>query len=148
MHVIAFAPAAAVVEDESGGLHTQGFPMTSAHVDGFPQQLTLPLVLAVHTQGGTDYDPRLYIAAHSPEGDRLGVLECAWHWPDEPGQPVKYWVLTRYLPFVVQSPGLYTIGLYDSLQATETDHLFPLPVLRFNPLVAPQHGDIAASDPS
>jgi hypothetical protein len=138
MHVVAFAPSSSVVLHEGGGVKADGFPMTSCHVDSFPKQITIPLVLAVYTQGGSDYDPRRYIVATSPEGERLGVLECAWHWPDKPGVPVKYWVLTRNLPMMVKSPGVYSIGLYDSLDATETDHKFPLPVLKFNPLIPPR----------
>jgi hypothetical protein len=32
-------------------------------VTSFPAQITVPLVLAVYTKGGTDYDPRLYVVA-------------------------------------------------------------------------------------
>jgi hypothetical protein len=138
MHVVAFAPAFRAVEDETGGLKTEGFPMTSCHVDSFPKQITIPMVLAVHTQGGSDYDPRLYIMANSPDGERVSVLECTWHWPDKPGVPVKFWVLTRHLPMMVQSAGVYSVGLYDSLDATEPVDLFPLPVVRFNPLIPPR----------
>ena len=35
----------------------------------------------------------------------------------------------------VEAAGVYTIGLYDSLDDTETDVLFPLPVLKRNPLL-------------
>jgi hypothetical protein len=138
MHVLAFAPAFRAVEDESGGLKTEGFPMTSCHVDSFPKQITVPLVLAVHTQAGGEYDPRLYIVAHSPDGERLGVSECTWHWPDKEGVPVKFWVLTRHLPMVVQSAGVFSVGLYDRLDATEANHQFPLPVVEFDPLMPPQ----------
>ena len=98
MHVIAFAPSTRVETHEGGGITADGFPMTSCHVDTFPKQITIPLVLAAYTQGGSDYDPRLYIVAKSPEGQRLSTVECTWHWPDKPGSPVKFWVLTRYLP--------------------------------------------------
>ncbi len=109
--------------------------MTSAHVDAFPQQISISLVIAAYTQGGSDYDPSLYIVATSPEGDRISTMECAWHWPDKPPSPVKFWVLARHLPILVQSPGVYNIGLYDSPSATETEHSFPLPVVQFNPLL-------------
>ena len=137
MHVVAFAPSFRAVLDEAGGVKADGFPMTSAHVTSFPAQITLPLVLAVYTQGGTDYDPRRYIVAKSPKGERVSAMECAWHWPDNPGSPVKFWVLTRHLPMAVPSPGVYTVGLYDSPEAAETDHLFPLPVIKANPFAAP-----------
>ena len=34
--------------------------------------------------------------------------------------------------------GVYSIGLYDSLDDTESDVLFPLPVLKRNPLLQTQ----------
>ena len=34
-----------------------------------------------------------------------------------------------------ESAGVYTIGLYDSLEDTDSDVLFPLPVLKTNPLL-------------
>ncbi len=109
--------------------------MTSCYVDSFPTQITVPLVVAVCALGGSDYDPRKYIIATSPEGDRMGAMEFAWHWPDNPPVPVKFRVFAQYLPMRVQSAGVHTLGLYDSLEATETDHLFPLPVFRRNPLM-------------
>jgi hypothetical protein len=135
MHVVAFAPSTRLFLQDAGGVTADGFPMTTAYVDDFPMGVTVPLVLAVYTQGGSDYDPVRYIVARSPEGERLNVLECTWHWPDNPGVPVKFQVLTRYLPLVVHSAGIYTIGLYDDPDATESDHLFPLPVIKTNPLL-------------
>jgi hypothetical protein len=137
MYVIAFAPSLKAVLEESGGVTTDGFPMTSAHVTSFPAQITIPLVLAVYTQGGTDYDPRRYVVARSPSGERLAAFECAWHWPDNPGVPVKFRVFVHHLAMVVQSAGVYTVGLYDSPDATETDHRFPLPVLKASPFAPP-----------
>jgi hypothetical protein len=141
MHVLAFAPSLRAVLQDAGGVAAEGFPMTSASVESFPAHITISLVMAVYTQGGSDYDPRRYIVARSPEGERLNVLECAWHWPDTPGVPVKFRVFAHYLPLIVRSAGVHTIGLYDSPDATETDHLFPLPVLRFNPLAPPPQPD-------
>ncbi|MGH3677259.1 MAG: hypothetical protein ACRDU5_16255 [Mycobacterium sp.] len=138
MQVVAFAPASSAVVDENGGVNIDGFPLTSCHIDHFPKRITIPLVLAAYTQGGTEYDLCRYIVAKSPDGERLGTAECTWHWPDQPGAPVKFWVLTRNLPIVVQSAGLYSVGLYDSPDATQTDHLFPLPVVKFNPLIPPR----------
>jgi hypothetical protein len=137
MHVVAFAPSTKAVAQDAGGVRLDGFPMTSAHIDTFPKQITIPLVLAVYTQGGTDYDPRLYVVARSPEGERVGALECAWHWPDNPGAPVKFRVFAHHLPLVVNRAGVYRIGLFDGPDATETDHAFPLPVIQANPLLPP-----------
>jgi hypothetical protein len=33
--------------------------------------------------------------------------------------------------------GVYTVGLYDSPDATETDHGFPLPVIKASPFAPP-----------
>ena len=137
MQVIAFAPSLKAVLQDAGGVTTDGFPMTSAQVSSFPAQITVPLVLAVYTQGGTDYDPRLYVVAKSPKGERISAFECAWHWPDNPGVPVKFRVFVHHLAMTVQSAGVYTVGLYDSPDATETDHSFPLPVLKASPFAAP-----------
>jgi hypothetical protein len=35
----------------------------------------------------------------------------------------------------VESAGVYTIGLYENIDDTETESLFPLPVLKTNPLI-------------
>ena len=105
MHVVAFAPSRRLDLLDVGGVRADGFPMTGFGVDDFPEQITLPLVLAVYTEKGIDYDPRRYIVATSPRGERLNVLECTWHWPDEPLQPVKFWVSTNYLQFLAGSPG-------------------------------------------
>jgi hypothetical protein len=102
--------------------------MTSANVESFPAQITLPLVLAVYTQGGTDYDPERFIIARSPRGETVGELQCRWHWPDSPGAPVKFRVFAHQLPLRLPSTGLYTIGFYESRDGTETPHQFPLPV--------------------
>ena len=137
MHVVAFAPARRLDLLDVGGVRAE-FPMTGFRVDNFPEKITLPMVLAVYTEKGIDYDPRRYIVARSPSGERLTALECTWHWPDVPGQPVKFWVSTHYLPLLATSSGVYTIGLYDRPDATETDHLFPLPVAKaVNPLLSP-----------
>jgi hypothetical protein len=138
MHVVAFAPANRAVLQDSGGVAVQGFPMTSALVDAFPKQITLPLVLSVYTEAGGDYDPHLHIGATAPDGERIGNLNCTWNWPDTPNVPVKYRVFVHYLPFVANAAGIYNIGLYDSADATETDHLFPLSLTLANPLLASQ----------
>ena len=54
---------------------------------------------------------------------------------DNPPTPVKFRVFTQYLPMRVEAAGVYTIGLYNNLDETETDVLFPLPVLKRNPLL-------------
>ncbi len=134
MRVVAFAPSLNATAQEAGGVLAEGFPMTSCYVDRFPTQITIPIVVAVCTAGGSEYEPRRYIVATNQDGERVGSLEFSWSWPDNPPVPVKFRVFAQNLPMQVQSPGVYTLGLYDSLDATDTEHLFPLPVLRRNPL--------------
>ena len=135
MRVVAFAPSLSAVEEDAGGVNIKGFPMTSCYVNSFPAQITVPMVVAVTALGGTDYDPVKFIVATSPDGERVGSLEFNWHWHDNPPTPVKFRVFTQYLPMRAETAGVYTIGLYDSLEDTESDVLFPLPVLKTNPLL-------------
>lgn len=136
MRVVAFAPSLSAEEDAAGGVNLTGFPMTSCYVDNFPAQITVPMVVALCALGGADYDPVKFIVATSPEGERVGSLEFRWHWHDNPPTPVKFRVFTHYLPMRAEAAGVYTIGLYDSLNQTESENLYPLPVLRVNPLLA------------
>ncbi len=135
MRVVAFAPSLSAVEETVGGIAVKGFPMTSCYVNNFPAQITVPMVVAVTALGGTDYDPTKFIVATAPSGERVGSLEFSWHWDDNPPTPVKFRVFTQYLPMRADEPGVYTLGLYDSLDEAESDHLFPLPVLKTNPLI-------------
>ncbi|KDF00925.1 hypothetical protein Y900_018795 [Mycolicibacterium aromaticivorans JS19b1 = JCM 16368] len=134
MHVVAFAAARKAVLEEAGGVTAEGFPMTSCYVESLPSQITVPLVLAVHAQGGSDYEPRRFIVAKSPEGERVGLLEFAWQWPDNPGLPVKFRVFAHHLPITVYSAGVYSVGLYSDPDGAQAEFEFPLPVLRLNPL--------------
>ena len=135
MRVVAFAPSLSAVEEDAGGVNIKGFPMNACYVDAFPAQITIPMVVAVCALGGQDYDPVRVIVATSPDGERVGSLEFGWHWHDNPPTPVKFRVFAQYLPMRVEQAGVYSIGLYESLDQTETEHLFPLPVLRRNPLM-------------
>lgn len=135
MRVVAFAPALSANEEAAGGVAVKGFPMTSCYVNNFPAQITVPIVVAMTALGGTDYDPVKVIVATSPTGERVGSLEFGWHWNDNPPTPVKFRVFTQYLPMRVVEAGVYTLGLYDSLEDTHSEHLFPLPVLKMNPLL-------------
>ena len=127
MHVLAFAPAVSAVINAQG-VTASGFPMSCYYVLGFPSQITVPLVLAVYTQTGHDHDPRRYIVARSPDGERLSVLVCNWHWPDQEGEPFKFRVFAPQLTIPVAFAGVYKIGLYHSQDATETAYHFPFPV--------------------
>ena len=133
VHVVAFAPSLKADMNDAGGVDTQGFPMTSATVESFPAQIVIPVVLAVYTQGGTDYDPERFIVARSSRGEEVGLLQWRWHWPDTPGSPVKFRVFAHLLTLRLPSPGVYTIGLYESRDDTETSHTFPMPVHKADP---------------
>lgn len=138
MRVVVFAPALSAVDEEAGGVTVKGFPMTSCYVNNVPAQITVPIVVAMTALGGTDYDPVKVIVATSPSGERVGSLEFGWHWPDNPPTPVKFRVFTQYLPIRVEEAGVYTLGLYDNLTDTETEYLFPFPILKVNPLLQPR----------
>jgi hypothetical protein len=134
MQVMAFAPARNARLEEAGGVTADGFPMTSCYVESLPAQLVIPLVLSVYSSGGGDYDPRRFIIAKSPAGERVGLLEFAWQWPDNPGVPIKFRVFAHQLPITAYSAGVYTVGLYEDPEDDEPEFEFPLPVLRLNPL--------------
>ncbi|MGB8407499.1 MAG: hypothetical protein WCE30_25890 [Mycobacterium sp.] len=130
MEILAFAAAHQAVLADAGGVTTDGFPMTSCHVESFPAQLNLPLVLAVHTATGGEWGPRIYLRAKSPAGERVGFLEMAWEWPDPPGATDKYRVFAPALPLELSAPGVYSIGLYADFRAAEPEFSFPLPFLQ------------------
>ena len=88
----------------------EGFPMTSCYVDTFPTQITIPLVLAVHTSGGSDYDMRRFIIATSPKANGWVCWSSAGRWPDEPGLPVKFRVFAQQLLVGIYSAGLHHIA--------------------------------------
>ena len=134
MQVTAFGPALSAVQEQTGGITATGFPMTSCYVDVFPGQISIPIVLAVTTQGGTDYDVRRFAVATAPDGERVGALEFAWHWPDDPPHPVKFRVFAQHLPMQVTQAGIYTLGLYETVDGTDGENLFPLSILKLNPL--------------
>jgi len=134
VRVLTFAPATDVTEDEGGGLSAHGFAMTSAFVAGLPTMITVQMILAVCALTGDDYDPVQYIIATSPAGERAGVVEFSWHWDDNPETPVKFRAFVQNMPLQVTTTGVYRIGLYDSLDATQTDIEFPLPFYTYDPL--------------
>ena len=135
MRVLAFAPSLRAVSQDAGGIATEGFPMKSCYVEGFPTNITIPVVVAFCSPDGTNYDSRRVIVATSPDGERVGTLEFAWEWPDDPALGIKFRVFAKHLQMRVQQAGIYSVGLYESLHRTETDHMFPLPVLKRDPAI-------------
>ncbi len=107
--------------------------MTRAYVDSFPADITVPVVLAVATASGNEYNPVRYIVASSPQGERLATMQFNWYWDDVADIPVKFRVFVQHVPLRVDTPGTYTLGLYDDPDGT-TDDLCFLPVVR-NPFV-------------
>ena len=47
----------------------------------------------------------------------------------------KFRVFAQHLPMRMESAGIYTIGLLDTVHSSESEHIFPLPVLKLNPLI-------------
>ncbi len=134
MRVLAFAPSLEATELEEGGLALRGFPMTSAYVDTFPVEITVPVVVAVVGASGGEYNPVRYIIATSPEGERLATVQFTWEWPDVENIGVKFRVFVQYVPLTIDAPGTYTFGLYDTPEGGVTDDVCYLPVVR-NPFV-------------
>lgn len=128
MRVVTFAPSLTAVEAEDGGLILKGFPMTSAFVDVFPAEITIPVVLVVAAVCGDEYDPMLYITATSPRGERLSTMQFGWRWDDLADSLVKFRVFAQQLPVQIESDGVYTLSVYENLDDAEPDATFPLPV--------------------
>ena len=112
--------------------------MTSAHVRDFPQQISIQVVLAAYTEGGSDYDPRLYIVAEgrrreneSAPSSAPGIGRTSRVHPSSSGSsPSPYhceW----------DRPACTPSACTTAQTRQETEHLFPLPVAKFNPLLPP-----------
>jgi len=108
--------------------------MTSAFVSQLPTVITIQMILAVCALTGDEYEPEQFIIATAPTGERAGTVEFNWHWDDNPETPVKFRAFVQNMPLQVTTTGIYRIGLYDSLDATQTDIEFPLPVYTYDPL--------------
>ncbi|MCB1289561.1 MAG: hypothetical protein KDB47_18105 [Mycobacterium sp.] len=134
MRVVTFAPALVATEEDTGGISAKGFPMTSCIVDVFPAEITISIVAAVCGLSGDEYDPVRYIIVTSPAGERVSAMEFSWHWDDNPDVPVKFRVFAQHLPIRVESEGTYTLGLHTSLEGSEPEQSYPLPVI-LNPNV-------------
>ncbi len=135
MRVLAFAPSLTAEEARDGGINMRGFPMTSAFVDVLPVDITVSVVIAVAALAGDEYNPALYLGVNSPLGQRLTTMQMTWQWDDVPDVLVKFRSFLQYLPMRVEMEGVYTLGLYDGPDATETEHTFPLAIfLNPNPL--------------
>lgn len=111
--------------------------MTSAHVDVFPRQITLPLVVAVYASGAPNTTPSSTSSPSLPRENGWARSKSAGSGRIRRGA-AQALVTTRPFPFQVTGPGTYSIGLYETPDAADTDVLFPLTVLKFNPLTAPR----------
>ena len=130
MRVLAFAPSLMAEEAIDGGINMRGFPMTSAFVDTTPVEITVSVVIAVATLSGIENNPALYLGVTSPQGRRLVTMQMAWQWDDVPDVLVKFRSFLQYLPIQVDTEGVYTLGLYDDPDTTETEHTFPLAIFQ------------------
>lgn len=130
MRILAFAPALIATEDPGGGISAGGFPLTNCYVDVFPAEITISVVLSVCALSGEEYDPIRYIVATAPNGERVSAMQFGWHWEDNPESPVKFRVFAQQLPIRAGGEGLYTLGLYSSLESTHPEQSFPLQVSR------------------
>lgn len=128
MRVVAFAPALIATEDEGGGVSAGGFPMTNCYVNVFPAEITISVILGLCALSGEDHDPVRYIIVKGPDGERASAMQFGWHWEDDPETPVKFRVFVQQLPILVQSEGIYTLGLYSDLAGTHAEQTFPLQV--------------------
>ncbi len=130
MRVLAFAPSLTAEEARDGGVNMRGFPMTSAFVDVMPVDITVCDVIAVAALSGQEHNPALYLGVNSPHGRRLTTMQMTWEWEDVPDVLVKFRSFLQYLPIPVETEGVYTLGLYDDPDDTETEHTFPLAVFK------------------
>ena len=133
MRVLAFAPSLEATEQDGGGLALRGFPMTSAYVDTFPVEITVPVVVAVVAGSGGEYHPVRNIVATAPDGQRLATVQFGWEWPDVPDIPIKFRVFVQHVPLILPTPGTYTFTLCEDPDAPSDDVCY-LPVVR-NPFV-------------
>jgi len=128
MRVVAFAPSLTAEEARDGGINMRGFPMTAAFVDVFPVEITVPVVIAVCGLAGEEHNAALYLGVNSAQGTRVSTMQMSWQWDDVEDIPVKFRSFVQYLPLYLEAEGVYTFGLYDSPDATETEHTFPLAI--------------------
>lgn len=129
MQIAALLVAGDAKLDDDGAINARRIPTTSFEVDQIPLDVTIPLILVVHAQAGTDYDPQLFVVCKDPDGTRQGSIESSWHWPDDEDKSSKYRCFTHPLRFTVSAEGEYTIGAYyDSHGIAEMATPIPLSI--------------------
>jgi hypothetical protein len=127
LHVAALLVAGTATLDDDGALSATRIPTTCFEVDEVPLSAEVPVVLVVHARAGGDYDPQLYVVCKSPAGVRCGILQAAWHWPDEDDKPAKYRCFSQRLAFEIETEGEYTIGAYYDAEGN-IEMATPIPV--------------------
>ena len=141
MRVVAFGPALNAVEAQDGGIDAMGFPLTSGIVEALPTEITIPVVIGMCALAGEDYTMERYLVALSPQGERVSTMQFGWQWDDNPGLIVKYRAFVQYLPIWVETPGIYTLGIYVSPDGDpdSAEAGYPLPIFeQNNPFLAPR----------
>ena len=142
MHIAALLVAGDAQLDDDGALNASRIPTTSFEVGEIPLEVTIPLVVVVHSQAGRDYDPELFIVCKDPDGNRQGSIESSWHWPDDEDKQSKYRCFSYAFPFLVSAEGEYTIGAYyDSYGIAELATPIPLSIKLANSDAVAAEGD-------
>ena len=127
LHIAALFVAGEATLDDDGAINATRIPTTCFEVDQVPLWTEIPVVLVVHAPAGGDYDPNIYMACKGPDGAPCGVLQTAWHWPDDGDRPSKYRCFSQQLSFGIQTEGEYTVGVYYDEQAN-IEMATPVPV--------------------
>ena len=128
MRVLAFAPSLIAEENHRRRHQYAGLPHDECLRRRAPVEITVSVVIAVATLAGIENNPALYLGVNSPQGRRLVTMQMAWQWDDVPDVLVKFRSFLQYLPIQVETEGVYTLGLYDDPDATESEHTFPLAI--------------------
>ena len=140
MRIVAFGPSLQAAEAPDGGIDALGFPMTSCFVEELPAEITVPVVIAACALNGENYHVERYLAALSPQGDRISAMQFSWQWDDDADIGMKYRAFVQYLPIWVETPGVYTLGLFDSPDAdlASVEAGYPLAIFQQNnPFLVP-----------
>jgi hypothetical protein len=127
LHVAALLVAGSATLEDDGAINATRIPTTCFEVEQIPLSGEIPIVLVVYARAGGDYDPQLYVVCKDPAGVRRGTVEAGWHWPDDGNKPSKYRCFSEQLPFVIETEGEYTIGVYHDAKGN-IEMATPIPV--------------------
>ncbi len=147
LQVAALLVAGSATLDDDGALSATRIPTTCYEIAEVPLSAEVPVVLVVHARAGGDYDPQLYIVCKDPAGVKRGGVQAEWHWPDDGDKPSKYRCFSEQLPFVIESEGEYTIGVYyDAEGMIEMSTPIPVSILLTTAKAAATNGGDSAEE--